>query len=103
MVYSRDEEMRERLAQRLVEMLSASPLSEQNGQMFAVESLLENNGFPVGEPSRKNPRAFARDLFLSGALATLVEMALEADYSPETAESPEDMILRLVPSDGHLE
>ncbi len=32
-----------------------------------------------------------------------VDLAVKANFRPEVAENPEDMILRLLPSDGHLD
>ncbi len=61
------------------------------------------NGFPTGCPDRSDPKTFCQDLFPRGALASLVEIAVKADFRPEVADNPEDMIPGLLPSDSHLD
>jgi hypothetical protein len=103
MVYSRTQDMRETLAEKMSALLSAEPTPDQQSQMSAVVNLLEDNGFPAGDPNMTSPAAFSRDLFLTGALGQLVENAIETKFDPEGAETPEDLVLRLLPSDGHLD
>ena len=103
MVYSRAQEMRESLAQKMSALLSAEPPQEQREQMSAVVRLLEDNGYPTGAPATSNPQKFSSDLFLTGALPRLVENAIATNFDPEGAETPEDLVLRLLPSDGHLD
>lgn len=50
------------------------------------------------------PEIFTRDLLESrSAVKWLAELAIEAKFNPASAESPDDLILRLLPSDGHLD
>lgn len=92
----------EAFARTLEQMLAAMPPAECAEAMFQVESLLEDNGIATGNPPRSNPRAFCRALFLSNPnVARLV--AEKAPLVDEPIyESPEEMILSLLPSDHHL-
>jgi hypothetical protein len=103
MVYSQMEHMRERLSESMTALLKELSSEERSYQMSAVVNLLEDNGFPVANPDRTDPKKFSQELFLRGGLSTFVDLAVKANFRPEVAENPEDMILRLLPSDGHLE
>ncbi len=84
------------LSERMAELLSQSENPQQ--EMAVVENLLERDGFLVS-PRRKSPAMFSRDVF-EGA-RSLVRAAEQLHYDPASAESAEDMVLRLLPSDGH--
>ena len=86
------------LSERMAELLSQSENPQQ--EMAVVENLLERDGFLVS-PRRKSPAMFSRDVF-EGA-RSLVRAAEQLHYDPASAESAEDMVLRLLPSDGHLD
>lgn len=95
-------EMQERLAARLEAMLSELPPDQREATMMDCETILENGGIATGNPSRKTPRGFSRSLFLSNpSVAALV--AKTKDLNPNNAESPQDLILALLPSNGHLD
>lgn len=57
----------------------------------------------MGLPDKTSPNAFTQDLFLRGGLSASVVIAVRTDFRPEVAKSPEDIVLTLLPSDGHLE
>jgi len=90
--------MTDTLSERMAELLSQSPNPRQ--EMAEVVALLESSGFSVS-PRRGSPAEFSWDLFQ--AAPKLLWAAEKANYDPAVAESPEDLILRLLPGDGHLE
>lgn len=72
--------------------------------MAEVEGILNRNRAVWGHLNRESPKAFADSLFQDPTMRGLVRTSEE--YSIENAlngEWPSDMILRLLPSDGHLE
>lgn len=86
------------LSERMAELLSQSTHPRQ--EMTVVDNLLENSGLLVS-PRMESPATFSRDVF-EGA-RSLVRAAEQLHYDPASAESAEDMVLRLLPSDGHLD
>ena len=51
-----------------------------------------------------DPKEFARELFVrTPAGRILAERAVEKRYNPSGADSPTDLVLRFLKSDGHLE
>lgn len=97
-------EMSERLADKMERLIRTTPPEERPYQMKECERLLEDAGFLIGSPRNETPRAFAQDLFLTNPGTTpLVQQAIKMQFNPESAETPDDLILRLLPSDGHLD
>ncbi len=97
-------DMKDRLSSRMESLLLNLPRAEQQDQMAECVRVLEASDFETSSPDRSSPERFARDLLQNGPSATrLAELAVRQKFNPASAESPEDLILRLLPSDGHLE
>jgi len=95
--------MRELLTDRMEMLLLEIPKDQRAFQMKECERLCWEAGMEPGSP-RQSPREFAQDLLLTNPeTIALAEMAVEKGFNPEVAETPDDLILRLLPSDGHLE
>ena len=45
---------------------------------------------------------FLRDMLGNGVGAKLANLAIQSKMNPESAETPVDLVLRLLPSDDHL-
>lgn len=87
----------------LEQLLSAMTPEERGEAMFQVEKMLEDSGIATGGTPRSNPRAFSRSLFLSNPnVARLVSKKVPL-VDKLSYESPEEMILSLLPSDHHLD
>jgi hypothetical protein len=100
-----ERDMCDLLAESLEDMLHQLPRPEQVEQMREIERLLWEYSDP-GHLRWDSPRKFAADLFLtSWASWPLVQNALQRgeDWNPALHESPLDLVLSLLPSDGHLE
>lgn len=99
--YSMDpvEKMREALEDRMLVLLNQSEDPEPEMDQLAH---LVWEAFQA-TPSRANPKEFSRGLFEDGPGTRMSEMALKNKLDPESAESAEDLLLRLLPSDGHLD
>ena len=99
--YSMDpvEKMREALEDRMLVLLNQSEDPEPEMDQLAH---LVWEAFQA-TPSRANPKEFSRGLFEDGPGTRMSEMALKNKLDPELAESAEDLLLRLLPSDGHLD
>ena len=91
-------EMKVALIDRLAELLTDSDSPENDQQEIETLLLDANLNYPS---TRKPPKAFAEEVFELNP--SLVEMAARKQLDPEDAENPQDLILRLLPSDGHLE
>jgi hypothetical protein len=96
------EELRLALAARLETLLLELPKEDRDSEMLNALSILEQAGIYL-DPTRESPRAFARELFLSPSLTSLMRQAAANQFNPESAESPEELVLNLTPSNGHLE
>lgn len=86
----------------LSRLLQNSP--DQDEEMNAVSSLLSENDLLDGQPNLSSPQTFADSVFPESQMGqTLARYAINFNVDPSKAESPEDLILRLLPSDGHLD
>lgn len=82
----------------LSKMLAELPTADRKAEMSECERVA--NGHLNASPRRESPEQFSEDL-VSG-LRTLIEK--DSKYrNAVNAESPTDLVLRLLPSDGHLE
>lgn len=93
------EEMKESLIDRLTELLQQEP--KPRSAMVECDRLAEKTGYLTRSPDHSSPEAFSRDLI--EGMRVMVDQAMEQEYDPQTAESAEDLVLRLLPSDGHLD
>lgn len=103
MVYSKQEEMRGRLAQRMSELLTQEPKEEQHDQMLQIENVLEEAGNWLGDLDKSSPQKFSQDLFREGALSDLVDKAVQSNFEPAEVDMPLDLVQNFIPSDGHLD
>lgn len=95
----------EQLADRMQTLLTEAG-KDRGREMKAVLRLLDEAGIEVGDVSQESPEEFSRELFLETGWdrPRLVQLGENLDpYNLRGAESPEDLILRMIPSDGHLE
>jgi hypothetical protein len=93
----------DQVIEHLTKMLNDLPEPYRREAMVEVEALAYHNNLETEDPSlnKSSPEAFVQDLMTS---RVLVRLLMKDEYrSAVHAESPEDMILRLLPSDGHLE
>ena len=85
---------------KLAGLLSDLPKADQESEMASCE--MAANGYLNGSPSRESPAAFSNDLFSDPSMANLV--AKDANSrNALSAESPSELVLNLMPSDGHLD
>jgi hypothetical protein len=95
---------REQLSARLAQLLKELDPEDRKDTMSDIETTLRDASL-LGWgsiPSQKTPEAFSQDLFRMTA-PWLMNTAEEQGYDGTSAESPMDLVLRLMPSDGHLD
>ena len=100
MVLTHNEEFAKALAERLEKLLDES--SHPQNDMAVVENLLEDRGYHANG-NRESNRAFSQSLFLENQLGQLLDQAQHGPFSPESADTPEELVSNLFPSNGHLE
>jgi hypothetical protein len=86
------------LRQRMAELLASSP--DPGAEMLECNRLLSES-LDVSPPT-DSQRSFLDNLFSNGTGQKLASLAAQFQVDPANAESPSDLILRLLPSDGHL-
>ena len=89
---------RNEVAAHLSVMLRALPSADQASEMAECESVA--NGYLSLSPNRATPEAFAQDL--TSGLSRLIEID-EPKRLALSAESPIELVMNLLPSDGHLD
>lgn len=91
--------MLDALQAKMTALLLELPTSERLPAMAECEQLA--NGNLQAELTRSSPQAWAADLMSQPGLKRLAKAAERSGTNPQFAESPQDLILRLLPSDGH--
>jgi hypothetical protein len=86
----------------LRKLLSGLPKAEQAAEMDECESVASASGYLNSTPRDESPERFTHDLFADSGMKMLVEKDSE-NRNAIGAESPSDLVLRLMPSDGHLD
>lgn len=92
-------EVRSQYAAELVKLLKALPAEDRLSSMAECLSLLDEAGLEVGLQPEKDPQEFADSLFSSPELSQLLESA----QSPRGCLSPDELVQKLLPADGHLD
>lgn len=96
-------EARKVYAAELLKLLKALPPNEQGENMAQCLSLLDEAGIETDLQVEKDPAEFVRDLFSSPVLSPLLENAIRLKQTPEGCLSPDELVQRLLPADGHLD
>jgi hypothetical protein len=91
----------DRVEKHLTELLRDLPPEDQVPAMLEVERTADE--YLQSQPSHRSPEAFSQDLMSDQSIRSLVRRSQHSGLNPQFAESPLDLILRLLPSDGHLE
>jgi hypothetical protein len=92
--------MTEQLTERLAQLLTSLPKEEREYQEQEVNRLLWEAGFQPATMS-ETPMEFAEEVFQRNP--SLPSPERMRTIQPSGAETPDDLILRLLPSDGHLD
>ena len=90
------------VSERLTSLLKELPKAEQSEQMDELERWAFDSGYFNSNPRRNSPELYSFDLFTDPGMAELVNLDSE-NRNAVGAEDPVDMVLRLLPSDGHLD
>ena len=92
------ETMRDQLRERLKELLAESqdPTSDMEECSRLLSRDLDMN------VQTSDEQEFLRDMLGNGVGAKLANLAIQSKMNPESAETPVDLVLRLLPSDDHL-
>lgn len=93
--------MEAEIESRLAQLLNDTPEPDQQAAMLECVRLA--NGYLSVDPSRDSPEEFSSDLMSDQGIKRLVQKAEAQGFNPGSAESPSELILGLLPSDGHLE
>lgn len=88
------------LSSRMATLLKETPKQERAAAMAAVVSRLYQADLLNRQPQSQDPVQFSLELFQSTKLLEPDQMKLQ---SIKGAESPEDMVERLLPSDHHMD
>lgn len=96
-------EARKVYAAELAKLLKALPQEDWESNMSECLSLLDEAGIETDLQPERDPQEFARDLFSSSALSPLLENALRLNQTPAGCLSPDELMQRLLPADGHLD
>ncbi|WP_408093434.1 hypothetical protein [Rhodoplanes sp. SY1] len=94
---------RARLSKRMLTLLSELDPEGQAEEMREVERLLSESGYLTAGLDRSSALAFIGSLTDQPEFRALAGRRPVFDVRSEAAESPSDLILRMLPSDGHLE
>jgi len=92
----------ERISESLRQLLQPMEPPDQQEQYQEILDLLDRESLLDSYPSRRTPAEFARQLFSPNRNPQLAYLAKQA-RPPQGADSPLDLVLALLPSDGHLE
>jgi hypothetical protein len=92
--------MTEQLTERLAQLLTSLPTAEREWQEQEINRVLTEASFQQVTMSR-TPMEFAEELFQRNP--SLVSPERMRAFPPSGAEAPDDLILRLLPNDGHLD
>jgi hypothetical protein len=78
-------------------------MEDQQDEMSACETTAYKAGYFQSNPRRDNPVVFSRDLLEDSCIKMLLKKDEDNGKNALGAESPTDLVLRILPSDGHLE
>lgn len=96
------DDMQRKLASRLVVLLRESP--DQQEDMSRVYQLLSEADLLPTAPDMDSPEEFAQEAIGDNrALRKIVARAAALEMDPDSAQNAEDLVLRLLPSDSHLD
>lgn len=87
------------LVDRMTHLLLQVPQQRREAEMDGVVNRLWAAGLLNSQPSRRDPETFSRELFQMADLP--VPIRSHTLYSIKGAESPQDMVGSLIPSDHH--
>lgn len=90
------------LANRLTLLLGELPARDRLSSMDECETQAFNSGYLTSTPNSDNPSQFAYTLFADPGMRLLAARDA-ARRNAAHAESAIDLVLRLLPSDGHLD
>lgn len=82
----------------LTSLLASLPKAEQAREMWECESMASQSGYLNSPPRMDSPEKFSNDLFNDPGMAMLARKD-ETYRNALGAESPSDLVLRLLPSD----
>jgi hypothetical protein len=89
-----------KLARKMELLLNEVPREERGGVMYECVSLAGD--YLYSQPSYTDPQSFSESLFSDHGIRHLARNPRNA-RNALAAESPQEVILWLLPSDGHLE
>jgi Predicted 3'-5' exonuclease related to the exonuclease domain of PolB len=99
-------DMQYKLAESMAKLLAVLPVDLREEVLNEVRDHLRWAEGDIGVTSAhsNDPNEFARELFVrTPAGRILAERAMENRYNPRRADSPADLVLRFLKSDGHPE
>ena len=91
---------REQIADQLAAKLEALPKQYRQDEMAACLRIVEATGADISADETQSPEKFARLLLSSLSLGQLTSRSLR---NATEAESPQALVLAILPSDGHLD
>lgn len=87
---------------KLSGLLAELPKAERDSEMAECQSAAESSGFLNSTPRTDSPQTFVQDLLSDPGMSRLVEQDSKNKVAL-SAESPSELVLNLLPSDGHLD
>lgn len=88
------------VTKKMTELLSGLPSADRLSEMDDLEEMAGD--YLATDPRRSSPAQYSADLFADPSMSTLVRQDSELKRAVR-AETPSEMVERLIPSDGHLE
>jgi hypothetical protein len=101
-IYSRRQRFLNLAGDRLAKLLAKYSPERQSKIMDWVESRLEDNSLLTGNPDRSTMRQWLTDVIEDNPnlMEQSVDWAMDRGTRPEKAETVEELILSLIPSEG---
>lgn len=93
----------DKVRNHLIGLLRDLPTEEERREaMVECVKLGWNHGYLNSYPREENPEIFSADLFADSSMRLLVSWDVDKKLAI-SAESPGELVMNLMPSDGHLD
>jgi hypothetical protein len=89
------------VSNHLTKMLKALPKEDAESEMSECEAIANNNGYLNSWPSHESPEKFVQQMFDDPGMRHLTRQ--DRYRLAMSAETPSELVMNMLPSDGHLD